>query len=83
MRVIVEPIALSWKDAQAFARHRGGRLPSPGEIIQISKSRPVTVDIWCDEENPEAPETAKSWSRRYQAIKPKDKDKLCLLLFVI
>lgn len=83
MRVIIEPIALNWGDAMAFAKYRGGRLPSPAEIIQIARTRPVTVDVWCDEENHEAPETAKSWSRKYQAIKPKDKQKLCLLLFVI
>ena len=27
MRVIIEPIALNWKDASAFAKYRGGPQP--------------------------------------------------------
>ena len=76
-------MALNWDQAQAFAKYKGGRLPSPAEIQQIARHRPVTVDVWCNEENPEAPETAKSWSRRYQAVKGKEKNKLCLMLYLV
>ncbi len=73
---------MTWTNALSFARKKQGRLPRPLEIMQIAKMREVSVDVWTCEESPEAPHTAKCWSRKYQAIKTKDKRKMCLLIWV-
>ena len=82
MKIHIEPQAMTWSDAKSFATYKGGRLPSPREFQQMSKSRALTVDIWANEENQDAPESAKYWSRKFQAIMGKEKDKLCLVVYV-
>lgn len=82
MKIIVEPQAMTWQDAMAFAKYRKARLPKPMEIQQIAKSRSLTVDVWTNEENQDEPSFAKCWSRKYQAVKSKEKSKFCLLLMI-
>lgn len=81
MKIIVEPQAMTWADAKSFAAYKGGRLPFPAELQQLSKSRAITVDVWACEENTDEPSAAKHWSRKYQAIKSKDKSSLCLVVY--
>jgi hypothetical protein len=82
MKIIIEPQAMTWTDAKSFAAYKGGRLPTPAELQQLSKSRAITVDVWACEENEDEPSAAKHWSRKYQAIKSKDKSGMCLLVFL-
>lgn len=81
MKIIIEPQAMTWQDAKSFAAYRGGRIPTPAELQQLSKSRAMTVDVWACEENMDEPSTAKHWSRKYQTIKSKDKSGLCLVVY--
>ena len=83
MKLIIEPIALNWEESKKYAKIKGGRLPSPSELLKWSSTQAINVDIWTHQEDVLSPDQAMYLHWKKGIPLSKKKNKRCLMVYVI